>query len=94
MRAVIITLCSASVRPERKSWRTWGATSAVITLTRNRGAAGASVVRVAASAGDAGERFEHDPVGEEGRDLGMVVGWCQFHQVYAKHRQLIGDPPH
>jgi len=33
VRAVIITLCSASVRPERKSWRTWGATSAVITLT-------------------------------------------------------------
>ena len=35
-----------------------------------RGGAG----RLLAAPGDAGQRFEHDPVGQEGGHLGVVVG--------------------
>ena len=38
--------------------------------------------------------LEDHPVGQVGRDLGVVVGGRHLHHVDAGHRQLHGDPPH
>src|SRR4029077_7309999 len=51
-----------------------------------------AVACVPAAPRDAGQRLQRDPVGEEGGDLGVVVGRGHLHHVQPERGQLAGDP--
>ena len=60
---------------------------------RLRGIPAGAVPLVPALAGDRRQRLEHDPVGQRGGDVGMVVGRRDLDHVHPHHRQLQTDPP-
>src|SRR5688572_1554695 len=57
-----------------------------------RGALGGGFSPLAAE-GQAREGLEHDPMGQEGGHVGMVVGWRDLHDLQAAQLDLPTDPP-